>query len=239
LPNAAIRVCGKDFFVNKAVLPFISNEMEKHFICSNDPFLVSLTDADLSNSIFEGITPSSLIESASIFISLLENGNYCFGNQDAKSLHLPSLMLFAKKIFCNDFLSSIIQCSSPQSKSNASSLTLTFEPLNFVLNSFPKLKGEEFSFKVCSKVFKCSTVAAAILSKKAFYALKHEHHHSLEVDCPRGIERSTFETAFESVFKVLFGFPLFVSNENFDALLSISSQIDNSILFNSIVDFLQ
>jgi hypothetical protein len=230
-PNVAIRVCEKDFYINQSILPFISTELETHFLHSRNPFIVSLNEEDCMNSLFESVTDSSLIESCSIFISIIENGT------NEKPIHIPSLILFAKKIFCNDFLSSIIQFSSSQNTSKSTSLT--FELSNFVLNSFSKVEEEEFSFKVCSKVYKCSNVAAAILSKKAFDVLTNENHRCIEVECPERIEQSMFEKTFESVFKILFGFSISVSNENLEMLLSISSQIENSFIFNSVIEFIE
>jgi hypothetical protein len=32
LPNAAIRVCDKDFHINQAILPFISTELEQQLV---------------------------------------------------------------------------------------------------------------------------------------------------------------------------------------------------------------
>jgi hypothetical protein len=233
-PNVVIRVCGRDFHINQPILPFISTELEKHFATSSEYFIVSLNDGDLFNSLFEGVTPTLLIESCSVFVSLIHNGSYPSNAKSENSIQIPSLLLFAKKIFSTDLLSSIIRlCSSPNESS------LTFERSNCVWNLFSKHNVEEFSFKVCSKMYNCSPFAAAILSKKAFHALKNENHFSIEVQCPNHIQRSKFEGTIESVFKLLFGFPLSVSNENFEVLFSISSQIGNSVILNSIAEFLQ
>jgi hypothetical protein len=57
LPNVAIRVCGKDFFINQSILPFISTELEQHFTKYDTPFIVSLDDDDQSNSLFASVIP--------------------------------------------------------------------------------------------------------------------------------------------------------------------------------------
>jgi hypothetical protein len=253
LPDVTICVCGRDFYINQAILPFISNELDEYFAEYDAPFIISLTSDDQSNSLFESVTPSSLIESCFTFLSLIGSETYFRVDQNENlndsnnknnnfgSLHIPSLILFAQKIFCNDLLSSIVHFSSSQNQP----YSLTFEPSNFVFDSHSAFLEEDeatdndFSFKVCSKVYKCSSIAAAILSKRAFNYLKNENHHSLEIECPEHLERSRFEETFESVFKILFGFPLSVSNENFEMLLSISSQIENSFIFNSVVEFIQ
>jgi hypothetical protein len=91
-PNAAIRVCWKDFFINQTILPFISIKLENHFVHSKKPFIVSLNDDDLSNSLFDAVAPSSLMESCSIFISLIEKGTYSLNdrnnNKNAALLHI-------------------------------------------------------------------------------------------------------------------------------------------------------
>jgi hypothetical protein len=116
--------------------------------------------------------------------------------------------------------------------------------LNSILNSEENDYNEnenknEFSFKVCSKVYKCSTISAAIFSKKAFSILKNENENCLEIECPAGVRRSTFESEFENIFKYLFGFPLSLNNKNIEIILSISSQLENSSLFNYCIEFLE
>jgi hypothetical protein len=78
-----------------------------------------------------------------------------------------------------------------------------------------------------------------ILLKRAFYILKDQNHPYLEIECPKDIMRSKFEETFESFFKTLFGFPPSIFHNNIDILSSISPQIENSVLLNSVVEFLQ
>jgi hypothetical protein len=68
--------------------------------------------------------------------------------------------------------------------------------------------------------------------------LKNENQFCLEVQCPKHIEQSTFENEFEDVLKIIFGFPLWLKKENIEILLSISSQLENSNIFNSCIEFL-
>jgi hypothetical protein len=59
---------------------------------------------------------------------------------------------------------------------------LTLKIPNSVLNSFFKSDMEDdFAFKVCSKVYKSSIVAASILSSKAFNLLKNECNFLFEI----------------------------------------------------------
>jgi hypothetical protein len=241
LPNVTIRVCEKDFFINQSLLPFISTELQKYFEDFDEfetPFTISIDDDDKSNPLFESVTSESLIESCSIFISMFENRP--FPLQSPSSLHIPSLIIFSKKIFCPNFLSSIIDFSNSQNQQNSPSLfdysSSTF-CFNFETNIYDR--DDEFSFKVCSKIYKCSSISASILSTKAFKLLKFENEFSLEIECPFHIQRRRFEEVFEKIFKLLYGFPLSIEKENIEILLPISSQIENSILLNSIIEFIE
>jgi hypothetical protein len=234
LPDVIIQVCGKDFFINQSILRFISPNLNEYFSKFGDPFIISINDDDQSNSLFETVTSESLIESCSIFVSLIQTGNLFVDS----TIHLPSLILFSRKIFCRDFLSSIVQFSSSSDQSTSS--YLSFMLSNFLFSCFSNCEeNDEFSFKVCSKVYKCSSVAAAILSKKAFNIQKNDNQFCLEIECPEHINQLTFENEFENVFKFLFGFPLSLTNENCESLLLISSQLENSTIFNYCVEFLE
>jgi hypothetical protein len=240
LPNVIIRVCEKDFFINQSILPFISTELQKYFNEFETPFTISIDNVDKSNSLFETVTSESLIESCSIFLSMLENRPFPF--QSPSSLHIPSLILFSKKIFCPNFLSWIIEFSNSQNQQNSLSLfKFNYFPSAFCFNFESNFydREEEFSFKVCSKVYICSSISASILSTKAFKLLKFENEFSLEIECPFHIKGSKFEKGFEMIFKLLYGIPLSFEKENIEILLSISSQIENSIIVNSILQFIE
>jgi hypothetical protein len=73
---------------------------------------------------------------------------------------------------------------------------------------------------------------------KAFCGLQNEYNLSLEVQCPEHIEQTTFEDVFENVFKVVYGFPLCITKENFESVLSICSQLDNSVIFEECFEYL-
>jgi hypothetical protein len=136
LPDVVICVCEKDFFINQAILSFISTKLDQHFSNSQNPFIISIDDDDISNPLFEGVSCESLIESCSFFISLIKNGTSTFPSQ----LHIPSLILFSQKIFCNDFLELIISFSTTINSQNSCSLSskslFKYEPSNLILNSF-------------------------------------------------------------------------------------------------------
>jgi hypothetical protein len=241
LPNVVIRVCDKDFFINQSILPFISQKLKNYFFEFEEPFIISITEDDKSNSLFKSVTSESLIEICSIFISLIETGNLSL----ISTLHVPSLILFSKKIFSPNFLSLIIAFSRSFNQSNPSSLwfssDLSLILFNSIFNSEENDEHEnenEFSFKVCSKLFKCSSISAAIFSKKAFEIQKNENEFCFEIECPPHLNQSTFESEFENVFKFLFGFPLSLNNENIEIFLSISCQLENSILFNYCIEFI-
>jgi hypothetical protein len=232
LPDLIIRVCEKDFFINQSILPVIFPILEKYYSKSEYLFTISINNDNQSNSLFKSVTPESLIESCSIFVSFQENGII----SNTPTLHLPSLLLFSMKIFSSTFLSSIIRFSSLINQSTT--LTLSFEEFNVSLNSFPLLKNEnQFSFKACSKVYKCSPISASIFSKRAFNILKNENQFCLEIECPEHIRRSRVEKEFENVFKVIYGFPLSLKKKNIESLLSIYSELENSTIFNLCTEF--
>jgi hypothetical protein len=234
LPNVVIRVCIKDFFINQSILSFISSKFYEYFSKSEEPFNISIEADDESNSLFDGVTPESLIESCSIFISLIEDGTLPLKS----TIHISSLILFSQKIFCFDFLSSIIQFSSSSDQSNPSSFL--FQLSNFLFKSLSNFEGDnEFSFKACSKIYKCSSISASILSKKAFNIQKNDNQFCLEIECPEQIERSKFENEFENVFEIIYGFPLSLNKENIEIVLLISSQLENSMMFNYCIEFLK
>jgi hypothetical protein len=242
LPNVIIRVCEKDFFINQSILPFISIELQKYFEESEEietPFTISIDDDDKSNSLFESITSESLIESCSLFVSILENRPFPF-QSPSSSLHIPSLILFSKKIFCPNFLSWIIEFSNSQNDQTSLS-NFNYFHSNFCFNFETNIydREEEFSFKVCSKVYKCSSIFASIFSTKAFKLFKFENEFFLKIECPFHIERRKFEEAFEKIFQHFYGFSLSIEKENLEILLSISSQIENSIIFNSVIEFIK
>jgi hypothetical protein len=133
LQEVVIRVCGKDFSINQSILPFISTNLAQYFDNSDKPFIVSLNYDDQSDSLFENVTLQSLIKSCSIFLALVENCAY----SDTISIHIPSLILFSKKIFCDPLLDSAIKYS----KSFHSNSSMTFEIPNYVLKSFSKLSA--------------------------------------------------------------------------------------------------
>jgi hypothetical protein len=164
LPNVVIEVCGKQFSINQSLLPFISTELTEYFDKFDEPFIISINDDDLSNSLFESVSSESLIESCSIFLSFFENGIY---NVESR-LHIPSLILFCQKIFSHNLPSSIIDFSKSFDQSPPPSLSpsfLSFHYSIFSMNSFTNISNEndndnannEFSFKIFSKVYKCST----------------------------------------------------------------------------------
>jgi hypothetical protein len=129
LPNVVIRICDKDFFINQTILHFISPELNNYFSKYDDPFTVAATEEDQSNSLFESDTCESLVESCSIFISFLGNGTFLIDS--ILYLHIPSLILFSKKIFYQTFLSLIIEFSISSNKSTPSSFPISFDLLNF------------------------------------------------------------------------------------------------------------
>jgi hypothetical protein len=61
LPDVAIRVCGKDFYIIQAILPLIWGQFEQYLAKTDTPFIVSLTDDDHLHSFFENVTPLSML----------------------------------------------------------------------------------------------------------------------------------------------------------------------------------
>jgi hypothetical protein len=80
---------------------------------------------------------------------------------------------------------------------------------------------------------------ASIISPKAFEIVTQNNHHSISIECRSEIEQSKFEESFENIFKLLYGCPLFVCENNFETILSISTQLGNSIIFNHCIEFLE
>jgi hypothetical protein len=242
LPDVVIQVCGKDFLINQSILPIFSTKLEEYFSEFDDPFPICLNDEDKSNSLFESVSCESLIENFSIFVSFFENGTV--STESILHLHLPSLILLSKKLFSEFIFSSIIPLLNICDKSSTSKPS--FDSSNSFLKFYSHFesnynddKDNEFSFKVCSKVYKCSFVSAAIFSKRAFTVLKNENQFCIEIECPADIRRSRFEKEFENVFKMIFGFPLLLNKEKIEIILSISSQIENSNVYNCCIEFIK
>jgi hypothetical protein len=173
--DATIRVCGTDFSVSKCLLPFISQHLVEHFKRSNDAFVVSFDQAtDASDSFFENVTTESLIESCSIFLKFFEE----FEHQQISKSQLPSLILFSRKIFCNDLLNSLSHiCSQNETDSHSDSdcCWIDFEPSNLFLGD------NEFVFEIEHRIYKCSDFSASILSSKALKFLIEDNHHLLKI----------------------------------------------------------
>jgi hypothetical protein len=228
--EATIRVCEKDFHIKECFLPFISNILDDYFSYTIDPFIVSFNkEIEGTDFFFNNVTSESLIESCSIFLNFFET----FQSQIISQSIIPSLILFSRKIFCNDFLHLLSPLLSQTSKSNSAQLEIEFQPSLFFIGE------NDFCFEVDDKPFKCSELSASILSPKALRLLKNENHHSLKIAIPQNLSSEKFLKEFEIYFKLLFGQELTITLENVFIFLSISSQTESTELYRKCIQYLQ
>jgi hypothetical protein len=221
-------VCGKTFSMPQSKILFLSPILTKYFASTGNPFEVSITETDKSNSIFKGITESSVIESFEI-IDFLLNGF----PPSASTLqnHFDSLLFLSVKLHFSDLLRSLNFLKESKFK------LFDFEPSLCPSGDFDFDTAFTFKFGDALQSFKCSTFSAFLLSGKAQRLYNDENISERNIKIPSKFNDSEFLKHISDFLNIVNGKSIEITENSFEIYFEISKQLCNDQLLTAVFKF--
>lgn len=201
-------VCRRDFTLNSYLAEFLHTDVQ-HYVQRNNAFKILLGSEDKRNPLFLGLKDVDVQNAFEALKTLLETGDDTLWKKASlQAIHFIGIKLRN---------SSLIGVTNPKED------TLALCMMNY--------ENDDFTFVCCNHEYKCSVVAASILSPKA-NRLMNQGLTRLNIENTQPYTPNGFEMKFGEFFNFAHGAPFKIDRDGLKDIVDIAVQMENTYILD-------